>query len=192
MGLSFKYLILIIFVLHFDVVISLAGGPIRAAKLPQLLDLVEQSNGGVITSFNIEIVNLMESIASEQKGNPIKKLSGNWKLIYTTEKEINFFYTWPFAKPELISQRVDTKMNTLENLISFKGGGSFCVCGIIDSFDANKCIFEFKSATIQAWNNEFTIPPVGKGYFETIYCNDKYRLSRDSRGDYSISEKLKN
>jgi len=50
--------------------------------------------------------------------------------------------------------------------------------------------FEFTSARIVAFGQSVTLPPVGAGWFETLYCDQDYRLSRDSRHDYSVFRRL--
>ena len=38
---------------------------------------------------------------------------------------------------------------------------------------------------------QLSLPPVGKGWFENVYVNEKYRLSRDVRGDYLLSQRVR-
>jgi hypothetical protein len=59
---------------------------------------------------------------------------------------------------------------------------------------ADQTAFSFTTAKVRIGENEnlaVTVPPIGSGIFETMYANQKYRLSRDlKRGDYSIFERL--
>jgi hypothetical protein len=136
-------------------------------------------------------------------------LPGLWELVYTTEKEINFFKTsWPFAKVSSITQRLDLYQpspSKVENYIDFEGGGQFAVTGTIQIVDDNKpngavdgpekvyydrVAFSFTTATAVIWGKSISLPPTGAGWFDTMFCNDQYRLSRDSRGDYSVFRRI--
>jgi hypothetical protein len=133
--------------------------------------------------------------------------------VYTTEKEINFFKTsWPFAQVSSITQRLDLyeapqqqSPPMVENYIDFEGGGRFVVTGTVQRFDDNKSngflddqertyydrvAFSFTTATAVVWGKSFSLPPIGTGWFDTMFCNDQYRLSRDSRGDYSVFRRI--
>ena len=76
----------------------------------------------------------------------------------------------------------------MENLIPFKKGGSFGVKGKITPDDdiAQRTNFEFESATIDLQWFKFTIPPVGKGWFDTIYLDEDLRVDVNSRDDILI------
>jgi len=143
-----------------------------------------------------EIKSLMTLISESRKGDQRMSLPGRWELIYTTEKEVNFFNTsWPFAKVSSITQDIDPyKRCALNNLISFEGGGEFSVTGRVvpaegsDVYD--RVEFSFNEAFVRGWGREVKVPPVGAGWFDTIFCDGTYRLSRDSRGDWSVFRKL--
>jgi PAP_fibrillin len=144
-----------------------------------------------------------------------KMLPGAWELVYTTEKEINFFKTsWPFAKVSSITQRLDLyqppsqqqrQQPVVENYIDFEGGGQFAVTGTVQIVDDNKpngfvddpkrvyydrVAFSFTTATAVVWGKSISLPPTGAGWFDTMFCNSQYRLSRDSRGDYSVFRRI--
>lgn len=139
-----------------------------------------------------EIKELMLTISKSRQGDQRKKLPGKWELKFTTEKEVNFFRTsWPFASVSDIIQDLDLyNMETVDNSINFQGGGQFAVTGNARAIDGNseydRVGFEFTSSAITAWDRTFQVPPVGAGYFDTMYVDDKYRLSQDSRGDWSV------
>ena len=115
----------------------------------------------------------------------------NWRL-WTTEKEINFFIDW-----NLCNQITQTLNNgILLNNIPFKKGGSFGVKGKLSTVssetfndDSNdlRTDFEFESATLDLdkWGT-YTFPPVGKGWFDTIYLDDSFRVDVNSRNDILI------
>jgi hypothetical protein len=131
-----------------------------------------------------------------------------WELLYTTEKEVNFFKTsWPFKDAlSSITQTLDLYNDgTINNSINFNQGKSyFAVDGTVrpvevlvkdDDGNGDEAIeyvvdrveFTFTKATICINEGlKFDVPPVGAGWFDTLYCDGKYRLSYDSRGDYSV------
>ncbi|CAJ1966912.1 unnamed protein product [Cylindrotheca closterium] len=139
-----------------------------------------------------EIKAMMVNISESRQGDQRKKLPGQWELIFTTEKEVNFFKTsWPFASVSDIVQDLDLyNSQSIDNSINFETGGKFAVTGTAKAIDGDsefdRVGFEFKSAAITAWDKTFQIPPVGAGWFDTMYCDDCYRLSQDVRGDWSV------
>lgn len=140
----------------------------------------------------VEIKAIMMTISESRHGDQRKKLPGQWELIFTTEKEVNFFKTsWPFASVSDIVQDLDVyDTQSIDNSINFEGGGKFAVTGTAKAIDGDseydRVGFEFTSAVITAWDRTFQIPPVGAGWFDTMYCDDCYRLSQDVRGDWSV------
>ena len=187
------------------------------------------NNGKLSKPQEEELKSLMLSInrnyrSSRKEGNgsssndPRRLLptTGNnnefWELLYTTEKEVNFFKTsWPFKDAlTSITQTLDLYDDgIINNSINFNGGKSyFAVDGTVrpavgNDIDAgagadknnpdvadyvvDRVEFTFTKATI-CFNEKFKFetPPVGAGWFDTLWCDDTYRLSYDSRGDYSV------
>jgi hypothetical protein len=89
----------------------------------------------------------------------------------------------------------------LENLIQFVNGGFLSVEGDLsvdddsrdDSGTSTKSVhqrtnFQFTSAKLNfGWGGRtFTIPPVGKGWFDTLYLDDDFRIDVNSRDDILI------
>lgn len=113
------------------------------------------------------------------------RLQKKWILEWTTEKEINVFQDWGISTT--ISQTIDGSV--LQNLIPFRRGGSFGVKGklSIPDPDGIRTEFEFESATLDLgkWGS-FTLPPVGKGWFDTVYLDDDFRVDKNSRDDILI------
>ena len=138
----------------------------------------------------------MTQIGKSRKGDQRLALPGQWELIYTTEKEVNFFRTsWPFAKVGSITQDLDPyKTELINNSINFEGGGEFLVTGGVFLADGDseydRVNFKFEGAVAKGWGKELTLPPVGAGWFDTMFCDKEYRLSQDSRGDWSVFKKL--
>lgn len=196
----------------------------RNVLIPKLNELIDKSDGGVDDSYNDEIQSLMVEISSKcrTKGDDTDAdtdqrqfLSGTWELIYTTEKEINFFKTsWPFAKVTSIIQNMDLYENGIvDNVINFSDGDAqFRVTGTVQAVDDNKnnndqndvndndekmtapCYdrveFEFTKAVAKVWGQDINLPPVGTGWFDTMYCENDIRLSKDSRNDWSIFRRM--
>jgi hypothetical protein len=169
---------------------------VRSPLLPELTELIERSKNGVDTSLDEDVRSLMTQIGESRKGDQRLALPGQWELIYTTEKEVNFFRTsWPFAKVSSITQDLDPyKTEFINNLISFEGGGGFLVTGEVCPVDGDseydRVAFKFEGAVVKGWGKELKLPPVGAGWFDTIFCDEKYRLSQDSRGDWSVFKRL--
>jgi hypothetical protein len=169
---------------------------VRSPLLPELTELIEQSENGVDTSLDENVRTLMTQIGESRKGDQRLALPGEWELIYTTEKEVNFFRTsWPFAKVSSITQNLDPlKSRLINNSINFEGGGEFLVTGEVFPVDGDseydRVAFKFEGAVVKGWGKELKLPPVGAGWFDTMFCDEEYRLSQDSRGDWSVFKRL--
>ena len=59
--------------------------------LSELESLIEASQSGLDKTYEEDMKEVMVDISKSRKGDQRKSLSGKWELIYTTEKEINFF-----------------------------------------------------------------------------------------------------
>lgn len=170
--------------------------PKTSPLIPELESLITASQSGLDDSYNDEIQEIMVEISKSRSGDQRESLSGKWELIFTTEKEINFFKTsWPFAKVSAITQNLDLNNNqTVNNVIAFEGGGKFVVAGSTDIVEGDdeydRVAFEFQDATAVVWGKEINLPPVGAGWFDTMFCNQNLRLSRDVRGDYSVFRRI--
>jgi hypothetical protein len=161
--------------------------------LSDLDNLIQaSSNNPSDEDIQDEIKALMVTIGESRKGDQRKKLPGKWELIFTTEKEVTFFKTsWPFATVSNILQDLDLyDSNTISNSINFESGGSFAVEGAVKTVDGDsdydRVAFEFTGATIRAWDKTVEVPPIGAGWFDTMYCDGTYRLSQDLRDDWSV------
>jgi len=134
--------------------------------------------------------------------SPIKEtatsplLQKEWFLTWTTEKEINIFQDRGWSKD--IRQTVS--FPKLNNSIYFVNGGGFFVDGklsrIESSEDENKrrTYFEFEKATLDltgifgknaSWA-KLSFPPIGKGWFDTLYLDDELRIDVNIRNDILI------
>lgn len=162
-----------------------------SSEIPKIIGLIEDSKRGVDSSFTSEIVSCMKLAAEEQKGDPTRLLAGEWDLMWTNKNEFNFFYTWPFARPERIVQAIDVESMTIETIIPFEGGGQLKVSGIIEGFENSKCFFKFKTACVKAYGGELSIPFFESGFFETLYVDDRWRVGRLGEGEYFFSERAR-
>lgn len=161
------------------------GGPIRGDKIPLLLSLIDGSNFGVVQDNVDEIVGLIDQISSENKMRRLQSVQGDWRLLWTTEKEILFFAKNGLFGKEVttIVQSLDLKENQLTNSIKFKGNREFSVKGSIRSKIDNRIDFKFDALALTIPPlPTLNLPPVGQGYFDTLYVNEQFRFSKDIRG----------
>ena len=87
-----------------------------------------------------------------------------------------------------------------QNLITFDNGAAFIVNSSLDLGDDKRCAFEFTGAKLclpppkdkeeGSEGNAVSLPPFGKGWFDTLYLDDRYRLARDSRDDILLVESV--
>lgn len=92
-----------------------------------------------------------------------------------------------------VYQSIDLKQGLLNNLIEFESDRVFSVVGTIEKDQSvnSRINFKFSKAVITVPPfPSLTLPPVGSGWFDNIYANEKYRLSKDVRGDYLISKRV--
>jgi len=128
-------------------------------------------------------------------------LQREWLLVWTTEKEINLFIDWNISGE--ITQTI--KNNVHSNDIQFQKGGSLSVSGSLESIvptdgeevrntgskDENSSLirtnFEFESATLDLakWGS-YNFPPLGKGWFDTVFLDEDLRVDLNSRDDILI------
>ena len=120
------------------------------------------------------------------------KLQREWALAFTTEKEINFFIDLGITPSFGVSQTIDGSQ--LGNEIVFKKGGGLSVSGELsiaeegsDGEPKQRTNFVFTEANLDLgrWGS-FKIPPVGEGWFETLYLDDSLRVDINSRDDILI------
>lgn len=180
--------------------IYMGGGVVRGDKLPQLITLINK-NPRFEKSKNNEIISLIDQIAFEnenlvKKDQYREKVNGNWKLLWTTEKETLFFIANGLlgSKTEEIIQTIDIENRILQNRIYFENNKEFNVNGVIeeDNLRYQRINFKFSSASVKlGWIiPEIKIPPLGKGWFDTLYINNRYRISKDVRNDYIVCERI--
>ncbi|KAL7564829.1 hypothetical protein ACA910_021085 [Epithemia clementina (nom. ined.)] len=127
------------------------------------------------------------SVAPEASTSPL--LKREWKLVWTTEKEINFFIErgWSDGITQTLSEE------NLQNMIPFKRGGGFGVSGFIRPDESNplRTQFKFQTATLDLGKfGSYSVPPVGEGWFDTVYLDDDLRVDLNSRNDILVCTPL--
>ncbi len=104
--------------------------------------------------------------------------------MWTTEKEINFFNDLGISNGN-ITQTIEGSV--LENFIPFQRGGGLGVRGALTIGGTLRTNFEFVTATLDLGSfGTYSLPPVGKGWFDTIYLDDELRIDTNSRNDILI------
>lgn len=89
-------------------------------------------------------------------------------------------------------QVVDAADGTLQNVILFPPEGAFIVNSSLEwvGEGEGKTNFQFTGAVLKLpGGRAVNVPPVGKGWFKSVYADGRYRLARDVRGDYLLVEK---
>lgn len=113
--------------------------------------------------------------------------SGTWELVWTTEKETLFIVQnakWLGTRAGGVYQVVDLEKGRLQNVITFPPEGAFIVDSAIAAEGAQRVNFQFDAAKLKLpGGRELKVPPVGKGWFDTVYVDDRVRVAEDSRGD---------
>jgi PAP_fibrillin len=131
-----------------------------------------------------ELISELRTVSPTPNSASDPALNRKWLLQWTSEKEINFFIDFKLCTE--IYQIIDG--NLLENMIPFKNGGYFGVKGYL-SREPNgvRTYFEFSEATLDIgrWGM-FQIPPIGKGWFDTVYLDGDMRVDTNSRNDILI------
>ena len=124
----------------------------------------------------------------------VKQLDRKWYLVWTTEKEINLFLEKGWSND--ITQQISNSNSSIVNTIPFiNDNGYFGVTGRIFRTSDDPMIrtqFVFETATLQlnrfSWLPTLTFPPVGKGWFDTVYLDSNFRVDRNSRNDILICQ----
>jgi hypothetical protein len=158
-----------------------------ASKRQQLKALLlEECIGGDRQRIEAIIVEL-QSVNPTPDSAMSPLLQRKWLLEWTTEKEINFFIDWNLSGD--IYQVIDGAV--LENMIPFQKGGFLGVKGNLSTDGGVRTNFAFTEATLDLgrWGS-FKIPPVGSGWFDTVYLDDELRVDTNSRNDILICKPI--
>jgi PAP_fibrillin len=170
----------------------------RKDALLSLLNPTDSKSGRIVVvkrseDIDAAIDTLAEVSPTEKADDIAKKLERTWSLIWTTEKEINFFIEQGWSTN--ITQQILIDDTTLINTIPFvNDNGSFGVRGRIFRQEEDPAIrtqFVFETAVLRwRWLPELQFPPVGQGWFDTVYLDDDFRVDRNSRNDILVCRSM--
>lgn len=173
----------------------------------EVLRLANTQNCGIDHSagdrkaMELAVDALIDVVANELNDIPDNTtpelLSARWRLAWTSEQETLFLLkTWPgpgsvVQKSDPINtttayQIIDVGNKTLINSVVFCNGNRFDVDSRIEIEDKKRVAFQFTNASLKLKkpiNTTLNLPPVGKGWFDTVYVDETMRVARDSRGD---------
>ncbi|CAM9664382.1 unnamed protein product [Pylaiella littoralis] len=174
------------------------GDTLQAAKLKlkeRLLETVRPTNRGISTSEEQrqdieELITALEPFNPNAKSVTSESLSALWVLEWTTEKEILFLMEWGLpGKPSgLVQQEIDVEAKTLSNRMLFGDDSVFEVSSSIEPEEYGpRVYFEFEACKL-SYGGWLTVPlpPVGEGWFESVYLDEDLRVTRDVRGDVTV------
>ncbi|CAL5015563.1 unnamed protein product [Urochloa decumbens] len=165
-----------------------------------LLRLIVDQGRGLETQSDpsrlADIVACIDALAAVSPGadtvSDAAKLSGTWRLLWTTEQEQLFIVrNAPFFRTAAgdVLQVIDVTGGALNNVITFPPSGAFVVNGEIEVQPPQRVNFRFTRAALRGSNWEVPFPPFGKGWFDTVYLDDEIRVAKDIRGDYLVVER---
>lgn len=141
----------------------------------------------VVDAFGVGTGGAVASNVSAQS------LTGTWKLLLATEQETQFIVrnAGLFGTTAEVFQTIDVRSGRLQNSIRFGSGAAFIVDSSLTLNTASgRASFEFYSARlVLASGKAISLPPVGKGWFDSLYIKGGERLAYDSRGDILLVER---
>lgn len=175
------------------------GGARASAKKALLVKLADSQRGlrGCPTRAEVEAaVDALVAASPSSTRDTARLLSGCWRLVWTSERETLFLLQngIPFVGAAAESyQTIELSTSSLANYILFgeeEGEeAAFSVLADCASSSPTRCDFTFTQAASGS-SEPFRFAPFGKGYFETVYVDQTLRVSRDSRGDMLIVERV--
>jgi hypothetical protein len=195
--------------LHVDFLKSLFSQPSSSSSTEvqnlkqELYTICNTSYGKSTPQIKSQIQSLITQLS---QSNPTRNtatsnlLQREWIVLWTSEKEINWFIDNGIST--CITQTLSGGTR-LENWILFTNGGGFGVVGTI-SVDDNDAVssnsvekggnnniirtqFKFNSAKLDLgkWGT-YNFPPIGNGWFDTVYLDEELRIDLNSRDDILI------
>eukprot|EP00752_Nemacystus_decipiens_P009091 g8117.t1 len=173
------------------------GDTLEAAKeklKERLLMLVRCTERGISTSEEQrqdidELIAALEPFNPNAKSVTSESLSALWVLEWTTEQEILFLMEkgLPWKPSGPVQQEIDVNAKTLSNKMIFGDDSLFEVFSSIDPDPSGPRVnFEFEACKLTYGGFTLPLPPVGKGWFESVYLDHDLRVTRDVRGDVTV------
>ncbi|EFJ38735.1 hypothetical protein SELMODRAFT_36937, partial [Selaginella moellendorffii] len=142
------------------------------------------------------ILRAFEALAAESASSDgittDSRLSGTWRMLWTTEKEQLFIVDKaPLfgTRAGDILQVIDVGENRLNNVITFPPSGAFVVASTMEVVSDKRVEFQFTGALLRSDTWSLPVPPLGKGWFESVYLDEHIRLAKDIRGDFLVVER---
>mgnify|MGYP003686071025 CR=1 FL=1 len=120
--------------------------------------------------------------------SPRAPIDGRWSLEWTTEKEVLFLRDNGLLGLECtgIFQDISLRTGRLEQLVLFEGGFLRVGSTAAAQPGSERVDFRFDSCAARWRGIELALPPKGDGWFETVYADERVRVSRDVRGDTQV------
>lgn len=167
----------------------------RAAKAALLAEIEGTERGfrsGTSTRRAVEAAVDALAVHSGQSNTSDARLSGCWRLLWTSERETLFLLRngIPFVGPARESyQLIETRKGRLANVILFGEDSAFSVDASLAVESPTSCTFAFTGASLALPARTLRLAPFGAGSFDTVYVDGDLRVSRDSRGDTLVTER---
>lgn len=165
-------------------------------QVRRVLELCASAERGLRSADNAAIVAAIKDIEISTAQEPAlnlnllgakqASLSGCWELLWTTEKETLFFAKNGMFGRSCVGIEQTIGDDAILNSILFQDSTSFAVEGSLRSEGA-RSFFKFRKAVLSIPPlPALTLPPVGAGWFDTVYLDRTHRISADIRGDYLV------
>ncbi|CAL5220831.1 g2911 [Coccomyxa viridis] len=171
------------------------------SKMPgKIQDILQNTTPActiAISSQKADILAAVEELVEAGAGTGTassQNINATWKLLWTTEKETLFILKqarWFGTEAGDVYQVVDVPGGALNNVITFQNGAAFIVDSSLD-LDADnpqRLNFKFSGAKLKLPKRTVSLPPFGKGWFDTVYLGNKIRVAKDIRGDTLVVER---
>lgn len=110
-------------------------------------------------------------------------LVGSYKVIWTTEAELNAL----LRNPKSCAYQTVTLDACLRNLVDFGDGSFLAVSSSCKPTPPTRVYFEFQSCKAELFGFQIDLPPVGSGHFDVLYLDRDLRVTKDSRGDLQLA-----
>ncbi|TVU01426.1 hypothetical protein EJB05_53139, partial [Eragrostis curvula] len=121
------------------------------------------------------------------------RLSGTWRLLWTTEREQLFIVqnapAFRTAAGDVL-QVIDVPGGALNNVITFPPSGAFVVNGDIEVQPPQR-VYTRHAEREQLGGPFSAVRKRMQLRFDTVYLDDDFRVAKDIRGDYLVVERLK-